>query len=193
MLRGDIQTTVRVKHLPALRTRPLNAPLVPVTVPVFLPVAIPCLAVKLIARSLWLRYAGQFQVVQSKVVSAKSLPQPRNNWLEPTPVTLHCFLFLHLRRGSSMPLEVLNCKIVPNKKHHRALIVVALITLLVSCSNSSVRVTGPETLCRKDSDCWCRRFTGEKFIEGTEQSRCCTKIEPLFCPEVNRCLQCFYD
>src|SRR6266568_9096143 len=78
-------------------------------------------------------------------------------------------------------------------------IVAAVIALLGNCknpsvpNNSSVLETGPETPCKRDSDCRCRIFTGEKFIEGTEQSRCCNKTEPLFCPEVNHCLQCVYD
>ena len=43
--------------------------------------------------------------------------------------------------------------------------------------------TGPETACKADSECWCRKFTGAKFNDGKIQSRCVR----------NQCGRCMYE
>jgi acid phosphatase len=43
--------------------------------------------------------------------------------------------------------------------------------------------TGPNTICKTNSDCWCRVFTGAEFVDGEERSICSN----------NRCVRCMYD
>ena len=43
--------------------------------------------------------------------------------------------------------------------------------------------TGPETTCKADAECWCRKFTGAKFTDGKSPSRCVR----------NQCVRCLYE
>ena len=61
---------------------------------------------------------------------------------------------------------------------------VLLVALALSgCQDSGASETGPETVCQRNSECWCRIFTGAKFLEGRAPSKCLD----------NRCVQCLYD
>lgn len=58
------------------------------------------------------------------------------------------------------------------------------VALSVGCQRAvPVLETGPDTVCRSDTDCWCRKFTGAQFTEGKEKSFC----------KNNRCVKCMYD
>ena len=53
----------------------------------------------------------------------------------------------------------------------------------IASMNNSVE-TGEKTYCESDSDCWCRKFNGTKFIEGKAASICV--------PETGKCQKCMY-
>ncbi len=82
------------------------------------------------------------------------------------------------------------------RRHKHAVIPVVIIGLVVSLflaialfwiagfAKNRLVETGPENACVQDSECWCRRFDGAKFLPGTNQSMC----DPL----LNTCVRCYY-
>ncbi len=89
---------------------------------------------------------------------------------------MHMPHLIHRRRHTVIPLVIIGLI--------ASLFLAIALFWIAGVAKNRFAETGPENACVQDSDCWCRRFDGAKFLTGTSRSMCD--------PVLNTCVRCYY-
>ena len=81
--------------------------------------------------------------------------------------------------------ELLKAYGAPGKSVSKSEMLTILSTFKFTSAQTEKAETGPSDVCHQNSDCWCRIFTGAKFLPGKGESVCNIKT--------NTCGQCYYE